>query len=73
MKILLEFIDANQGQMCLMELEEDNPHKGEKWICYKHPDGQYVTLRPATKDDLDKLFYEQQEVGRPQSADWDGP
>lgn len=58
--------------MCLMELEED-PGKGEKWICYKHPDGQYVTLRLATKDDLDKLCCEQQEVGRPESADWDEP
>ena len=25
------------------------------WLCYKHPDGQWVTLREATKEDLAKL------------------
>ncbi len=32
--------------------------EGEKfagWLCYRHPDGQWVSLRKATQDDLVKL------------------
>ena len=25
------------------------------WLCYKHPDGQWVMLREATPSDIDKL------------------
>ncbi len=25
------------------------------WLCYRHPDGQWVTLRKATDDDLRAL------------------
>ena len=27
----------------------------EGWIVFKHPDGQWVTLREATQDDLDVI------------------
>lgn len=56
MKLLLEFLDRNQGQMALFELHELGPESSmEKWICYKHPDGQYVTQRKATEEDLNVL------------------
>lgn len=28
------------------------------WIVYKHPDGQWVTLRRATQSDIDDIEYE---------------
>jgi hypothetical protein len=36
-----------------MKLVTDGPFKG--WICYKHPDGQWVSLRRATEEDREKL------------------
>lgn len=30
-------------------------HRGENWLCYKHPDGQWVTLRKPTEEDIEKL------------------
>jgi hypothetical protein len=33
-----------------MVLVTDGPSKG--WLCYRHPDGQWVTLRVATVGDL---------------------
>jgi hypothetical protein len=30
-------------------------HWAAGWIVYKHPDGQWVTLRKATNADLDKI------------------
>ncbi len=30
-------------------------HDGDVWLCYKHPDGQFVTLRQATNADLFEL------------------
>ena len=39
--------------MCVMEIQ--NQRGTEKWICFKHPDGQYVTQRKATDDDLEKI------------------
>lgn len=47
----LEFYDAKQGLMKL-----DYWSNGEEpWLFYRHPDGQWVSLRRATKDDIDKL------------------
>lgn len=36
--------------MCLTEIS------GEFWICFKHPDGQFVTERKACFDDIEKLI-----------------
>jgi hypothetical protein len=36
-----------------MILVTEGPHKD--WICYQHPDGQWVTLRKATPADLEAL------------------
>ena len=43
------FDDAKRG---LMKLEQWGD---ELWLFYKHPDGQWVSLRKATDEDLDKL------------------
>lgn len=48
----INFFDVNSHQEMLLIAEPD-PHAG--WICYKHPDGQWVTLRKATEQDLQKL------------------
>lgn len=46
----IKFQDANYGELLLVQ---------EGWakdmICYKHPDGQWVTLRKATEEDLKTL------------------
>jgi hypothetical protein len=33
----------------------DSSHGYAGWICYKHPEGQWVTLRKATEDDLRRI------------------
>lgn len=32
------------------------------WLCYRHPDGQWVSLRKANKNDLAKLEAAEQSV-----------
>ncbi len=44
----IRFCDASSSRERL--LVEEGPYKG--WLCYKHPDGQWVTLREATKDEI---------------------
>lgn len=41
---------ANGRHMLLVE-------EGEwaGWLCYRHPEGQWVSLRVATDDDLDRI------------------
>ena len=54
-KIHYEFYDqASERQMLLKKWHDDN-----LWLFYKHPDGQWVSLRKATDDDLFALGYEQ--------------
>lgn len=67
----VEFVDTNfhlnpgprsagdsHGTTCMVFT--NGPWKG--WICYKHPDGQWVSRREADKEDLlallDKLAVE---------------
>lgn len=45
----IEFHDAVRGPMLIRELE------GTPWLCYKHPDGQWVTLRKVTDEDIAML------------------
>lgn len=41
------FMDANLGSTLLVE---EGDFAG--WLCRRHPDGQWVTVREATEDDL---------------------
>lgn len=43
----LKFYDKASARY--MILVEQGPYRG--WICYKHPDSQWVTLREATEED----------------------
>ena len=45
------FYDLQSGREMLLVLE--GPFNG--WIAYRHPDGQWVTLRKATDDDLVRI------------------
>lgn len=48
----IRFFDAaSKHEMILVA--EGEPFAG--WLCYRHPDGQWVSLRKATQDDLEKL------------------
>ena len=49
----IQFYDQADGKDKI--LVESGPFNG--WICYKHPDGQWVTERKAT--DQDKLLLRQ--------------
>lgn len=46
----IRFYDKNYGEMVLVT-------KGEYigWLCYRHADGQFVTLRKATDEDKKAL------------------
>lgn len=48
----LEFHDLVSGRQMVYVTE--GQYKG--WICYKHPDGQWVTLRIATQEDKERIF-----------------
>jgi hypothetical protein len=46
------FDDLSSGRvMCLAFMGS------ELWLCYKHPDGQFVTERKATIDDISKVCH----------------
>ncbi len=45
------FDNASKRQMLLVG--EGEAYAG--WLCYKHPDGHWVTLRKATEDDREKI------------------
>ena len=47
----LEFFDAASERF--MRLMYDGPYAG--WIFFRHPDGQWVSLRKATDDDMDRI------------------
>jgi hypothetical protein len=47
-----EFYDAASDRTML--LVDDGPWAG--WIVYRHPDGQWVSLRVATAADIDRIF-----------------
>ena len=62
----LRFFDQRRQQEML--LVQDGGYKG--WLCYRHPDGQWVTLRKATAEDLialAPLLDVQFEVPRPRT------
>jgi hypothetical protein len=46
------FFDLATGRHMLLVAEGES-HAG--WLCYRHPDGQWVTLRKATEEDRAKL------------------
>lgn len=50
----LEFYD--DGSKCTMKyVYPDTEHPAAGWLLYKHPDGQWVTLRKATENDIQKI------------------
>ena len=50
----LEFYDAGSCRT-MKYVYPDTPHSTAGWILYKHPDGQWVTLRKATDADVKAL------------------
>ena len=44
------FIDAHYGQLVFVE---EGAFKD--WLCYRHPDGGWVSLREATEQDREKI------------------
>lgn len=50
----LEFYDWASDRM-MKYVYPDTPHWCAGWILYKHPDGQWVTLRKANEEDLAKI------------------
>ena len=47
----LRFFDARSRREMLLVTEGSF----EGWICYRHPDGQWVSLRKATDDDRERI------------------
>ena len=45
-----EFYDKASRRTCCVSLIEE-----KDWLCYKHPDGQWVTWRELTADDRVRL------------------
>lgn len=53
--IRLEFhCNGHQRRMMLKDWGKD----GEWWLFYQHPDGQWVSLRKATEDDVRAILCE---------------
>ena len=56
----IQFYDqASRREMILIN---QGPHTG--WLVYKHPDGQWVTLRRASDEDLASLHQHRDEDGQ---------
>ena len=49
----LKFYDAIMGECCYVY--PDVKHSTAGWILHRHVDGQWVTERKATPDDLERL------------------
>jgi len=49
------FYDIESGREMILVGDDDPREEIRGWICYKHPDGQWVTLRKATANDLSRL------------------
>ena len=47
------FFDAATNRQMLFVQDKD--HSFDGWLCYRHPDGQWVTLRKATDDDIARI------------------
>jgi hypothetical protein len=47
----IEFYDA-QSQRQMKYVYPDSKHHTAGWLLYRHPDGQWVTLRKATEIDV---------------------
>lgn len=45
----IEFYDKGSDRQMIFVDKEDERYAG--WIFFKHPDGQWVTLREATEED----------------------
>lgn len=50
----LEFFD-NATKKRMKYVYPDSKHWAAGWILYKHPDGQWVTLRKATQQDIERI------------------
>lgn len=63
----VEFYDRASGrEMLLIDSLAIGCHNG--WLCFKHPDGQWVTQRLATSDDRYRISEELRRVGRIEAA-----
>lgn len=51
----IEFYDANSGRTMKYVYPSEKAGKHSGWIWFRHPDGQWVTLRKATGDDIAKF------------------
>ncbi len=47
------FHDRASGREMLLVAEGES---FAGWLCYRHPDGQWVSLRKATPDDLERIW-----------------
>jgi hypothetical protein len=50
----IEFYDQATSRY-MKYVYPDSKHYTAGWILYKHPDGQWVTLRKATDDDIRRI------------------
>ena len=48
------FWDAASDREMLLVDEPERDFDG--WLCYRHPDGQWVSLRKATEEDFTRLL-----------------
>ncbi len=51
----IEFYDATTGLTMKYAYPEKENGGWGGWLFYKHPDGQWVSLRKATDDDLGRI------------------
>ena len=51
----LEFYDAKSSRRMKLDYWPGKGEESKPWVFYKHPDGQWVSLREATPDDIERL------------------
>ena len=55
----IRFFDAISNRQMILVAEGES---FAGWLCYRHPDGQWVSLRKANEDDIAKINAAQQSV-----------
>lgn len=58
----VEFFDCASSRTMLLVADDESRKEIRGWVLYRHPDGQWVTLRKATDEDLDRINTERRRL-----------
>lgn len=48
----IEFYDDTTGKQMILVTDDEPQASWHGWLCFRHPDGQWVTVRKATPKEI---------------------